>query len=325
VVVLHGGGTVEDNGANDMRTVVDMETEGDTRNGGNGVLIAYPRSKQQGDGAFQWNFSPEACAVIGLSPCPEDRQFVNAVIADIKATQSVNPANVALAGHSGGGVLALWMLCTPGATNGNPHATVAWAVAATLTAGHVAGCTNTTPTTLIIISGTDDSAVRYAGGAINCGIGVGNICSDALHPGFTDLLTLPVEYAAFQVIALGARAAPRNVASDWTSVKFAYHAPDGNCWHNSQHLRSGAPDVVVGTVGPGVALPIHTPPPDGCYSTGGTTPLIGAAAPCAGALGDYTNNGGGHRWPGYCGGYGTGKPTTFFNTSSTVLATVSGP
>ena len=35
--MLHGGATCEDNGVNDMRTVVNMETGGDSLN----VLIAY--------------------------------------------------------------------------------------------------------------------------------------------------------------------------------------------------------------------------------------------------------------------------------------------
>lgn len=292
IVILHGGGTCEDNSDNDIRSVANIEGIGDAANSGNGIIIAYPRSGMQsidpsqcGDAhPFQWDLGPESNAILGTNTT--DVAFVNAVIADIKATQSV-AAQIAVAGHSGGGFIALRMVCE---TGGNPHATVLWASEASLTAGSEANCVNTTPTPVIITTGTGDIAVPTIGGAVS------------------GITFLPVGYASYQVIALRARSGVKSPAW-WATTKISRPGsppapivsdPDGECTSNSSHLRTpndaSSYDVLIYTLGNGV--PATTS--DGCNS----------------------NNGMGHRWPGTLVHYGFGPQNTFFNMSATIIATV---
>ena len=239
VVVLHGGATLENNSENDMRTVVQMEAYGDTLNGGNGVLIAYPRSGQESSNNYQWNYGPEACAFQWL--CEDDMGFVNAVIDDIKATHDVSPLHVALCGHSGGGMLILQMLCNDGR---NPHATSAWAFGATLTDAAAALCTCPTRTPLYIGAGSQDGAIPYIGGTLGGAGGTPPIKS--------------IENAAFNVIALGARQGSKD---SFTSQKFGLDM-DGECCVVTRHEEA---HVSVFTMGSGV--PATTA--DGCNCLNG--------------------------------------------------------
>ncbi len=301
IVILHGGGTLEDGSNNDARTVArfSADMESDSANGGNGILVAYPRSGRQPDGQYQWQIGPEACVQMfgngSPYPCLDDVGFVNAVIQEIKNTQSVDSFQVAVAGHSGGGFIVLRMVCEAGK---NPHGTVMWAISASLTGDEVANCTNSVTTRLFMIHGTVDTAVPF----------VGTVAYGSQPiPG---VITIPVAQAAFQVIALGARQGATSGA--WTDTGSSYNASsvltDGNCFINIQHTGV---NVILGAIGLGAALPIRSGWPglnDPCYSTGGTS----------------GQNGGGHRWPGYTGNYGIGKITTFFNLSNSIIATVTG-
>lgn len=311
VVVLHGGEYVQDLSAPPLiRAAVNdgssaMEAGADSLN----VMVAYPRAwcmaaPCTGGGVdnFQWNLGPEACGAFGA--CEDDVGFVNAAIADIKANFSTDASNVAIAGHSGGGFLVFRMFCEVG---GNQHATVGWVISATLTAGEVANCTNPTPTRLIIVNGTQDPAVPYTpapGAGVNCGIGIGNICTNTIGIPF-----LPTGYAAFQVLALGARGGSRS-PDQWRSTNFwgTSLAVDGNCLTTVEHIGAR---VTVGAVGSGVIAPFLVPRPDGgCYVNDGVA-------------GDAFD-GGGHAWPGSNTDYGVGKKTLFFNTSPAILSTVTG-
>lgn len=286
VVVLHGGGTPEDNSSSDIRTVANMETRGDLLNGGNGVIIAYPRGTVSFNSAYFWNIGPEACVAFGN--CSDDIAFTNAVISDIKATQSVDAANVALAGHSAGGFVVLRMLCEPG---GNPHASVAFALSASLTAQEEPLCTNNVKTRVFLISGTTDTGIPYTGGSLPALVG-------------PPLVTLPIGYVAYQVIALRARGGNTS-AGIWGTTVFPLDA-DGECAVSTEHLgpsSQGIPDslgrpynVAVFALGAGVSPPSG----DGCN----------------------WENGMGHRWAGYAGEYGFGKKALVYDLSGIILSTV---
>jgi poly(3-hydroxybutyrate) depolymerase len=318
VVLLHGGELAVDvTVPPQIRAAVNaatspMETTADSLN----IMVAYPRSSCNPcgpGGTYQWNFAPDptgTCAVLGL--CSDDVVFVNAVITDIKATFSTDATKVALAGMSGGGTQVLRMLCEP---SGNSHATVGWAIAATLTPNSVSTCTNATTTQLYIINGTQDTAAPYTpapGAGMPCGFGLPSICTDT-----SGVKQLPVGYGAYQVIALGARGGSRNEASAWSAtVSWApslnaanpesANGKDGNCFSTTHHLGA---KVSVRTIGPGVIAPflIGTRPDGGCFVNDGVA---------------GTNfDGGGHRWPSTAT-YGLGKGTYFFNLNAEILDTV---
>ena len=240
VVVLHGAGTTEDNGAADMRTASNMETYGDTLNGGNGMIIAYPWG-----GVVGWNAAPEACAKFGS--CLDDVAFINAVFVDIKARWSVDNSRVTLVGHSMGALTTYRFACQAG---DNPHATQLWIVSGGLSNGEVSICNSSTRTPLYIVNGMTDEFFGYTGG----------------NPSGLFWVSQPVGQAAYQTISRVARGGTTNDSTLWQGTKLGAGVDaDGECTTTSFNSET---KILVWTFGAGFTTP-YLVASDSCHSIAG--------------------------------------------------------
>jgi polyhydroxybutyrate depolymerase len=133
-----------------------------------GMVAVFPQAIRT-----VWNFFPagtETERFLALSQAeggiPDDVAFINAAVADLVLHGISDPRRIFLAGSSNGGFMTLRMLCT-GAS---------FAAIGILISGMPepvgADCRRARPTPTVMIKGTADPLVPYAGGLMGPAVGV---------------------------------------------------------------------------------------------------------------------------------------------------------
>jgi polyhydroxybutyrate depolymerase len=163
VIMLHGAGARSDAASIARATgLAQLATQ-------QGMVAVFP----QAIGRTVWNFFPpgtETERFLALSRdeggIPDDIAFLNALVADLALRGISDPRRIFLAGNSNGGFMTLRMLC----------AGASFAAIGILISGMPepvgADCRRARPTPTVMIKGTADSVVPYAGGLMGPGVGV---------------------------------------------------------------------------------------------------------------------------------------------------------
>lgn len=183
IVLLHGGGMVEDGSGNDIRNLSGLES---SYSDSNCVIVAYPFSTG-------WNFMPE----LGLpsTGANDDMGFVNAVVDDIaQRYSSLNSGRVTLAGFSAGAAQALKMLCEGESLRFHNI----FSLAGPMSQGERAKCSfvhsqDYVPQYVRLIYGTSDDAVLYLGGPSSIANTMLLSVPDELYPLVVNLIGSGVE------------------------------------------------------------------------------------------------------------------------------------
>jgi polyhydroxybutyrate depolymerase len=134
-----------------------------------GMVAVFPQATAR----TVWNFFPagtETERFLALSReeggIPDDVAFLNALVADLALRGISDPRRIFLAGSSNGGFMTLRMLCTGASC----------AAIGVLISGMPepvgADCGRARPTPTVMIKGTTDPLVPYAGGLVGPGLGV---------------------------------------------------------------------------------------------------------------------------------------------------------
>lgn len=147
VVVLHGGGG---NGKHAMKSTRFNELADEKK-----FLVVYPNGTGLNRNALlTWNAG--GCCKYAMDNNVDDAGFMRALVADVSAKYSVDPARVYVAGFSNGAMMAYRLAC---------EASDLFAAAAPV-AGilYVDTCEPSRPIPLIIFHGTKDENVPYNGG-----------------------------------------------------------------------------------------------------------------------------------------------------------------
>lgn len=125
-----------------------MEARGaDVEAGTSGSLVAYP----EGLGA-SWNEG--VCCGPAFEAGADDVGFLSAVIADVSVRVKVDPARLAIGGHSNGALMAYRFACQR-----SDLVDVVFAVASV----NLRGCTPSRPVSLLHVHGLADTTAPYAG------------------------------------------------------------------------------------------------------------------------------------------------------------------
>ena len=127
----------------------------------NGFVVAYPDGTKTGEdiGGLAWNAG--RCCGRPFRASIDDVGFISAVIDELVTNHAVDPARVYLAGFSNGGMLSYRFACDIGVTVGeNPVA----GIAVVGGAFNVLACAAPNPVSVLIVHGTADPTVPYAGG-----------------------------------------------------------------------------------------------------------------------------------------------------------------
>jgi polyhydroxybutyrate depolymerase len=148
VVLLHG----YTSNAAEQEMYFKLGAESERR----GFLYALPDGTQEGDGDRFWNATNACCDFQGSGV--DDSTYLSALIDQVKASYSVDPARVYLVGHSNGGYMAYRVACD--------HADQITAVVslAGATWSDPTQCAPTRPVSVLQIHGTADEVVSYTGG-----------------------------------------------------------------------------------------------------------------------------------------------------------------
>lgn len=152
VLVLHGGGGSSREVRYATRGRFDALAEE------NGLLVLYPDAVRR-----MWDTGSGEMSR-GLSPRRDDQGFLAALIASVARDHPVDRARVFATGVSRGGMMAYALACD------TPDLLRAIApVAMVLPAAEAQDCATGAPLGFLLIHGTADPFVPYAGGAINLG------------------------------------------------------------------------------------------------------------------------------------------------------------
>lgn len=127
-----------------------------------GFIVVYPEGTMASDvdGEFSWNAG--VCCGVPARTGVDDVAFIDTVIQDVVDTSSGDPQRVFVAGFSNGGMLANRLACE----SSQRLAGIA-VVAGALSGGD---CGDRQPMPVLLIHGTSDDTVPYAGGATNARI-----------------------------------------------------------------------------------------------------------------------------------------------------------
>jgi polyhydroxybutyrate depolymerase len=161
IVMLHGAGAT---------TAREAQVTGLAQLGPReGFAVAFP----EGRGA-RWNFFPpgresaqDVAFFKSFGGVPDDVAFLKALVADLVKRGIADPKRVYLAGRSLGGVLALRMACHDAA----PFAAIGLLISAMADVTG-ADCRPAKPLPLLMLSGTADQVIPYAGGSSRRGDGL---------------------------------------------------------------------------------------------------------------------------------------------------------
>ena len=127
----------------------------------NGFVVAYPDGTSTGEdiGGLAWNAG--RCCGRPFRASINDVGFISAVIDELVTNHAVDPARIYLAGFSNGGMLSYRFACDVGvASAGSPIA----GIAVVGGAFNVLSCAAPEPVSVLVIHGTADPTVPYAGG-----------------------------------------------------------------------------------------------------------------------------------------------------------------
>jgi polyhydroxybutyrate depolymerase len=134
-----------------------------------GMVAVFPQATAR----TVWNFFPagtETERFLAVSReaggIPDDVAFLNALVADLAQRGISDPRRTFLAGSSNGGFMTLRMLCT-----GASFAAIGMLISG-MPDPVGADCRRARPTPTVMIKGTADSEVPYAGGLMNPAVGV---------------------------------------------------------------------------------------------------------------------------------------------------------
>lgn len=163
-----------------------------------GFFVVYPKGIMRG-----WN--------AGMRESPNDVAFIEALIDEMARKYSIDSTRIYACGLSAGGMMAQWLACRT-----DRFAAVA-ALAGSLTTGATANCSNTKPTPVLLMHGTEDTVVPYAGGETYAGPG--------MRPVFLSA-EAGAQYWADHNGCTGApqqeELAPRETADDGRVIKYTY-------------------------------------------------------------------------------------------------------
>ena len=121
-------------------------------------ILVTPDGTVDENGSRFWNATP-ACCAFSQSDQIDDVVYIRGLIEEAAATYSVDPARVALFGHSNGGFMTLRMAC-----EASDIVTTALSLAGA-TWEDAASCAPATyPLSVMILHGTADETILYEGG-----------------------------------------------------------------------------------------------------------------------------------------------------------------
>ncbi|GAA0504654.1 esterase [Paractinoplanes deccanensis] len=123
-----------------------------------GFIHVYPEGSAEDQGELFWNATDACCDFSGAEP--DDSRYLAELIATLRDTYRIDPARVALIGHSNGGFMALRMACD--------HADLVTAVVSLNGAAwsDAARCRPSAPVSVLAIHSSDDETVSFGGGTI---------------------------------------------------------------------------------------------------------------------------------------------------------------
>lgn len=123
------------------------------------IIVAYPNGTAANSVAGELAWNAGACCGLARSGNVDDVSFVLAMIADIQSRYAVDPERIYLAGYSNGGMLSYRLACE--------HAELFAGIAVISGALNYAPCAPSEPLPVLIVHGTADATVPYAGGETN--------------------------------------------------------------------------------------------------------------------------------------------------------------
>ena len=147
VVVLHAGLLSGASTRGELEPLPAMAREA-------GVALAFPDAQ-----SLFWNDGSLSRALPrALSPAGDDLGFLDALVAALVADGTADPASIHIAGVSNGGMMALRYACA----RADRLASVA-VFLATMPPGAEKDCRPARPLPVLVVAGTDDPVVRWAG------------------------------------------------------------------------------------------------------------------------------------------------------------------
>jgi len=151
VLVLHGAG----GSAERAEIATGMSALADA----NGFIVAYPQGTQAAEipGEYSWNAG--VCCGAPVATGIDDVGFITTLIADVSTAHPVDAERIFVAGFSNGGMLANRLACEVGG--------IVAGIAVVGGALNVERCEAPTTTSVLLVHGTADATVPYAGGATN--------------------------------------------------------------------------------------------------------------------------------------------------------------
>jgi polyhydroxybutyrate depolymerase len=151
LVVLHGAGG---NGIK-AETATALSGYASTDN----FIVVYPNGTQAADIPGQLSWNAGACCGAPVTNDVDDVGFIEAVLDDVEREYAVDTERVFLAGFSNGGMLSYRLSCELGDRIAG--------LAVVGGAFNVSSCSSDAAASVLIVHGTADQTVPYAGGATN--------------------------------------------------------------------------------------------------------------------------------------------------------------
>ena len=123
-----------------------------------GILVAYPDGTVDGGGSQFWN-ATDACCNFSDSDV-DDVAYLTAIMDDVAARYSVDPARVYMVGHSNGGFMSHRMACD------RADRVAAIVSLAGATWADPEQCQPSEPVAILQVHGNSDATILYGGGEI---------------------------------------------------------------------------------------------------------------------------------------------------------------